>query len=92
MKKVIEKLNFILKLVESNLSNTKIIELVYKECVDTIKEVEELQNRKCENCKHYKQSSSQDYKSCYEIKINGFNFESEKDFYCKNWELKNEKI
>ena len=53
MKKVIEKLNFILKLVESNLSNTKIIELVYKECVDTIKEVEELQNRKCENCKHY---------------------------------------
>ena len=54
MKKVIEKLNFILKLMEStNLSNAKIIELVYKECVDTIKEVEELQNRKCENCKHY---------------------------------------
>ena len=53
MKKVIEKLNFILKLVESNLSNTKIIELVYKECVDTIKEVEELQNRKCENYKLY---------------------------------------
>ena len=55
MKKVIEKLNFILKLVESNLSNTKIIELVYKECVDTIKEVECLQNRKCENCKFGKE-------------------------------------
>ena len=47
-----------------------------------------LESRSCENCKHYKQSSSQDYKSCYEIKINGFNFESEKDFCCKYWELK----
>lgn len=53
MTKVIEKLNFILKLVESNLANTKKIELVYKECTDAIKEVEALQNRKCENCKHY---------------------------------------
>ena len=55
---------------------------------EAIVELEDIQNRSCDNCKHYKQSSSQDYKSCYEIKINGFNLESEKDFYCNKWESK----
>lgn len=56
--------------------------------IEAIKELEDIQNRSCNNCKHYKQSSSQDYKSCYEIKVNGFNLESEKYFYCNKWESK----
>ena len=51
-------------------------------------ENEDLLNKSCNNCKHYKQSSSQDYKTCYEIKVNGFNLESEKDFCCNKWEPK----
>ena len=89
MTKVIEQLNFILKLVESNLSNTKIIELVYKECVDTIKEVEELQNRKCENCKYNKEQDNFmifcDKTMCQDgSKMMWHSFT--KDFSCKYWE------
>ena len=91
MKKVIEKLNFILKLVESNLSNKKIIELVYKECVDTIKEVEELQNRKCENCKYNKEQDNFmifcDKTMCQDgSKMMWHSFT--KEFSCKFWEPK----
>ena len=69
-------------------SLVKTLEKMNEEMIDLRKENQDLKSRSCNNCKHYKQSSSQDYKSCYEIKINGFNFESEKDFYCKNWEQK----
>lgn len=48
----------------------------------------ELENRSCENCKHYKQSSMQIYKTCYINKVNGFNLESDIDFYCNKWEKK----
>ena len=91
MKKVIEKLNFILKLVESNLSNTKIIELVYKECVDTIKELENLQNRNCENCKYNKEQDNFmifcDKTMCQDgSKMMWHSFT--KEFSCKFWETK----
>lgn len=78
-------------LTNENKSLVKTLEKMNEEMIDLRKENQDLKSRSCDNCKHYKQSSSQDYKSCYEIKINGFNFESEKDFYCKNWELKNER-
>ena len=55
---------------------------------EAIEELENLQNRKCENCKHYKASEIQNYKTCYEIKINGFNLECEKDFGCNKWSAK----
>ena len=47
------------------------------------------ENRSCENCIHYKQSSTHIYKTCYANKVNGFNLESDIDFYCNKWE-KNE--
>lgn len=77
--------------LQENKSLVKTLEKYNEEMIDLRKENQDLKSRSCDNCKHYKQSSSQDYKSCYEIKINGFNFESEKDFYCKNWEFKNER-
>ena len=75
-------------LTSTNKSMSKLLTKMNKKMIELRKENRELESRSCENCKHYKQSSSQDYKSCYEIKINGFNFESEKDFCCKYWELK----
>lgn len=51
-------------------------------------QIEELQNRSCENCIHYKQSSTQIYKTCYANKVNGFNLESDIDFSCNKWEVK----
>lgn len=61
--------------------------IFYKEEIkEAIKELEELENRNCGNCKHYKQSSHQIYKTCFLIKTNGFNLESNVDFYCNRWE------
>lgn len=57
---------------------------------EAIAELEVLENRKCDNCKHYKQSSTQIYKTCYANKVNGFNLESDIDFCCNKWEVKNE--
>ena len=91
MKKVIEKLNFILKLVESNLSNTKIIELVYKECVDTIKEVEELQDKNCSNCKFVGLTGYGNLK-CENISSVICNKMTDYKISCTEWELNNEKI
>ena len=56
-----------------------------------IKELKEMQSRSCENCKHYKQSSTQIYKTCYANKVNGFNLESDIDFSCNKWEVRDEK-
>lgn len=53
---------------------------------EAIKELEELENRNCSNCKYYKQSSHQIYKTCFLIKTNGFNLESNVDFCCNKWE------
>lgn len=53
---------------------------------EAIEEIKELENRSCINCKHYKQSSHQIYKTCFLIKTNGFNLESNVDFCCNKWE------
>lgn len=55
---------------------------------EAIAELEALNNRSCENCKHYKQSLTQIYKTCYVNKVNGFNLESDIDFCCNKWESK----
>ena len=86
MKKVIEKLNFILKLVESNLANTKKIELVYKECADAIKEVEELQSRSCENCISSEKCKTLHYVYKDRLKKEGYSM-NKFEFYCNKWEL-----
>ena len=55
---------------------------------EAIKELEDIQDSGCHNCKHYKQSSTQIYKTCFLIKVNGFNLESDIDFSCNKWESK----
>lgn len=55
---------------------------------EAIKELEALENRSCSNCEHYKQSSHHVYKTCFLIKTNGFNLESNNDFYCNKWKNK----
>ena len=49
---------------------------------EAIKELEALENRSCSNCE---QSSHHVYKTCFLIKTNGFNLESNNDFYCNKW-------
>lgn len=47
---------------------------------------DDFEDRRCTACKHYKQSSVQEYHSCYAIKIVGFNFDPPNDFGCSKWE------
>lgn len=73
------------------LENGKNLELLSKQKInEAIEELEALQNRSCSNCRHYKQSSTQIYKTCYANKVNGLNLESDIDFCCNKWEVKNE--
>lgn len=55
---------------------------------EAIQELEALENKSCSNCKHYKQSEPHIYKTCFKIKTNGFNLESDVDFYCNKHESK----
>lgn len=82
MKKAIEILNNF-RQNELDFENTSFPVEYFDEA---IKELEELENRSCSNCKHYKQSSHQIYKTCFLIKTNGFNLESNVDFCCNKWE------
>ena len=61
---------------------------------EAIKELEDLKNRKCDNCKHNKEQDDfmifcdkEIGKDGYKMMWHGFT----KDFCCKYWELKNEK-
>lgn len=64
-----------------------IIDFKEKNIIDKI--YDSFENRTCENCIHYKQSSTHIFKTCYANKVNGFNLESDIDFSCNKWE-KNE--
>lgn len=56
---------------------------------EAINELEELEIKaSCATCKHYKQSSHHIYKTCFLIKTNGFNLESNIDFCCNKWQSK----
>ena len=72
--------------------NLKIIEQVLnsenrEKLYEAISELEELQNRRCENCTHYARGLGcnltfwQDYYS-------GYGFESKEDDFCSRWESK----
>ena len=51
---------------------------------EAIKELEELKNRSCENCKYWKTSQLDGNSICKKL----FNFRSYFDFCCNKWEPK----
>ena len=56
---------------------------------EAIKELEDLKSRSCVTCK-YGHPYSDKYIECSNSKTETEGLEFKKDFYCKNWELKNE--
>ena len=60
------------------------MEGLHNEIDEAIKELEEIKNRSCENCKYWKTSQLDGNSICKKL----FNFRSYFDFYCKNWEPK----
>lgn len=49
--KALDKLNFILKLIESNMTNKLRLEMIHEKTHQVIVELQELEDRKCINCK-----------------------------------------
>ena len=58
---------------------------------ESIKELEDLKNRSCATCKYGRSFHFNEDIECMKLydATQGLCFE--KDFYCKNWELKNER-
>ena len=62
-----------------------------KELEKAIKELEELENRKCDNCLHIRITQTRDYESaiCTNEKCDEmFDCSVGDDFYCNKWEQK----
>ena len=56
-----------------------------------IKELEELKNRSCVTCKYGHTYQFDEDIECMKLGADTQGLYFEKDFYCKNWELKNER-
>ena len=59
---------------------------------EAIEELENLQNRSCITCKYGHTYQFDEDIECMKLGADTQGLYFEKDFYCKNWELKNEKI
>ena len=68
--------------------NDKSIIDQYDEAID---ELEELQNRSCATCKYGHTYQFDEDIECMKLGADTQGLYFEKDFYCKNWELKNER-
>ena len=64
---------------------------LHNEIDEAIKELEEIKNRSCSTCKYGRSFHFDKDIECMKLydATQGLCFE--KDFYCKNWELKNER-
>ena len=83
--KALEKLNFILKVLEANIPNKQKFQFINESCKEAIAELEALQNRSCANCKFnidFKNLTDEEYlallEKCSKCCI----------FYDSNWEPK----
>ena len=67
------------------------MEELHNEIDEAIKELEEIKNRSCSTCKYGRSFHFDKDIECMKLydATQGLCFE--KDFYCKNWELKNER-
>ena len=69
----------------------KILERMNKEMIDLRKESQDLKSRSCVTCKYGHTYQFDEDIECMKLGADTQGLYFEKDFYCKNWELKNER-
>ena len=78
-------------LQNENKSLVKILEKMNEEMIDLRKENQDLKNRSCVTCKYGHTYQFDEDIECMKLGADTQGLYFEKDFYCKNWELKNER-
>ena len=74
-----------------NKSLVKTLEKMNEEMIDLRKENQDLKNRSCVTCKYGHTYQFDEDIECMKLGADTQGLYFEKDFYCKNWELKNER-
>ena len=74
-----------------NKSLVKTLEKYNEEMIDLRKENQDLKNRSCVTCKYGHTYQFDEDIECMKLGADTQGLYFEKDFYCKNWELKNER-
>ena len=74
-----------------NKSLVKTLEKMNEEMIDLRKENQDLKNRSCVTCKYGHTYQFNEDIECMKLGADTQGLYFEKDFYCKNWELKNER-
>ena len=72
-------------------SLVKTLEKYNEEMIDLRKENQDLKNRSCVTCKYGHTYQFDEDIECMKLGADTQGLYFEKDFYCKNWELKNER-
>jgi hypothetical protein len=72
-------------------SLVKTLEKMNEEMIDLRKENQDLKNRSCVTCKYGHTYQFDEDIECMKLGADTQGLYFEKDFYCKNWELKNER-
>ena len=78
-------------LQNENKSLVKTLEKYNEEMIDLRKENQDLKNRSCVTCKYGHTYQFDEDIECMKLGADTQGLYFEKDFYCKNWELKNER-
>ncbi len=78
-------------LQNENKSLVKILEKMNEEMIDLRKENQDLKSRSCITCKYGHTYQFDEDIECMKLGADTQGLYFEKDFYCKNWELKNER-
>ena len=78
-------------LTNENKSLVKTLEKMNEEMIDLRKENQDLKNRSCVTCKYGHTYQFDEDIECMKLGADTQGLYFEKDFYCKNWELKNER-
>ncbi|WNL16291.1 hypothetical protein QUR79_00560 [Arcobacter cryaerophilus gv. pseudocryaerophilus] len=86
--KAIKELEY---LQNENKSLVKTLEKMNEEMIDLRKENQDLKNRSCATCKYGHTYQFDKDIGCIKLGADTQGLYFEKDFYCKNWELKNER-
>ena len=94
--KVAIKINEAIKELEDlqneNKSLVKTLEKYNEEMIDLRKENQDLKSRSCVTCKYGHTYQFDEDIECMKLGADTQGLYFEKDFYCKNWELKNERV
>ncbi len=88
LNKAIKELEY---LQNENKSLVKILEKMNEEMIDLRKENQDLKSRSCVTCKYGHTYQFDKDIGCIKLGADTQGLYFEKDFYCKNWELKNER-